>query len=369
MLPPMRGGLPDHTAKLAEKLGEEFDVTVITSTGAAPQNGFRVAPVIGQWLDTKPLEKAILEQPRSAPILWQYVPHMYGRGGVNRALPRLMQRLRCQGKRQIVIAHEIAAGLSWRPHWLWFALNHRWQWRKIVSAADMVPISTERWVEQWKSRLPEQAHKFSVLPSPSSIPLQPVAEGHSKLWRLSRQLPAETRVMAYFGTVSPAKQLPWVTSAWESAQSNGYPTALVIIGASPELQIPTGLERLYLPLGFLSAHDVSHALSATDVLCLPFVDGVSERRTTLMAGLDHSVAISGTYGHNTGTTLKEATCLTLCQAQDQLQFIRQTRDLIANKTVRLQHGAEGKSLHDRRFSWDVIATGLVEMIGAISQKS
>lgn len=366
MLPPMRGGLPDHTARLAIQLSQHFDITVITSVGATPQSEYRVEPVIEQWADTRPLEKAIAIQAVDSPILWQYVPHMYGRGGVNRELPRLMSRLRRRGKRQIVIAHEIAAGLSWRPHWLWFALNHRWQWQAIVRVADAIPISTERWVEQWKLRLPEQAHKFSVLPSPSSIPLQPVIGGHAARWRSARQLSAETRVLAYFGTVSPAKQLPWVISAWQAAQTTGAPTALAIIGAAPTLEIPSSLQALYRPLGFLSAPEVSYALSATDVLCLPFVDGVSERRTTLMAGLDHSVAITGTYGHNTGTTLKGTTCLTLCSATDREAFVRQTREMITRTEHRQAQGAEGKKLHDQRFSWSVVTKALVERISNVA---
>ncbi|HTI69293.1 MAG TPA: hypothetical protein VMF06_04980 [Candidatus Limnocylindria bacterium] len=360
LLPPQRGGLPDHTARLAAELSREFTVTVITSRSAASQPAFQVSAVVDDWSKFDEVETELRRHSSSTPIVWQYVPHMYGRGGVNRALPRFVEKLRRQGRKQVVIAHEIAAGLSWKPHWLWFALNHRWQWRKLAHAADLVPISTERWVEIWADRMPACADKFFCLPSPSSIPRQPSPTHHRLAWRDAHRLTPDTRILAYFGTVSAAKQLPWVTAAWEQAQDAKSPLALAIIGAAPDLSLSPKLQSLYRPLGYLSAQEVSAALSAADVLCLPFVDGVSERRTTFMAGLDHGLAISTTVGHNTGATLRKAGFISTANADYQADFTRNTVRLVQDESRIAQLSVDGKRAHDRDYGWQVVVQRLVE---------
>jgi glycosyltransferase involved in cell wall biosynthesis len=360
MLPPMRGGLPDHTFRLAQELSAQFDVTVISSRGVETHAPFRVSATVENWRSRREIESALDAVPAQAPIVWQYVPHMYGRGGVNRELPRVMRRLKTRGRKQIVIAHEIAAGLSWRPNWLWFALHHRWQWRQIVRIADVVPISTERWVEEWSTRWPAFASKFFVLPSPSSIPRIDFSPNDRVVWRQEHELPANAVLMAYFGTVSAAKQFPWVIDAWKAAQNTARPIGLVIIGGSPQIPFPGQIGNLYRPLGFLPANDVSKALSACDLLVLPFIDGVSERRTTFMAGLDHSLAISTTRGHNTGRTLRNAGFLAITDASDSSRFVRETAQALQDQERLLKLSSEGKLFHDNHFQWKTVVKSLID---------
>ena len=306
LYPPARGGVADHTQRLAQELSAQADVSVLTSLETTGDEPVRVCPLIRDWSNAPELLGILSETAAQSAILWQYVPHMYGRGGVNLALPKVMAALHKQGRRQIVIVHEIAAPFSPWPHRLWYALAHRWQWRRILQEADAIGISTEAWLEEWTRRTPQFRKKFRLLPSPSSIPIASVASDHRQTWRRRHGLPTAARMLLYFGSLNPSKQFSWVLTAWQQAQAAEVPVALVIVGDHSKESVPRGLSNLFKDLGYLAAEEVSAALQAADVLALPFIDGVSERRTSFMAGLNHGCAIVTTVGHNTGPTLRQA---------------------------------------------------------------
>ena len=364
LLPPKRGGLADHTHRLANELAEFGPVTVLTSPGSEESSGkFLVRASIGNWSDLDWIMAELREFPDDSVLLWQYVPHMYGRGGVNRQLPRFWRDLRRIGQRQVFLAHEIMADLLVpdlfrRPANFWYALNHRRQWKAILANADAVPISTGRWVEEWSARRPDVAKKFSLLASPTSIEPVPVPPDHAAAWRKQHRLPTNARIITYFGTLSAAKQLPWVIEAWRAAHTPSNPVALALIGGAPTLRLPDELQKHYRPLGYLPAEDASRALHAADLLALPFVDGISERRTTLMAGLAHGLPVATTNGHNTGAALRRADFLALTNANDEGAFIRSVVDLIRDEARRTRMGAAGRTACAREYSWPVTISRL-----------
>ena len=369
LLPPKRGGLADHTHRLATELSATHPVTVLTSPGAAAASHFQVRASIGDWSDLDWIAAELSEYPNDSVLLWQYVPHMYGRGGANRNLPRLWRDLRQLGNRQVFIAHEIMADLEWHPARLWYALQHRRQWKGLLAAADAVAISTGRWVEDWSRRLPAIAPKFSLLPSPTSI--EPIAVGpdHARQWRLSKGLDPAVKVLAYFGTLGAAKQFYWILDAWRSARAAGIPVALVVVGGAPELGLPPGMREFYRPLGFLPAPEVSAALLAADLLALPFIDGVSERRTTLMAGLSHGLAVATTVGHCTGRDLAQAPFLGRCHARDEKGFVEMVHTLLRDDAQRRDLAQSGLKANAEQLAWPVIVRRLLPLLDPASHRA
>lgn len=363
LLPPKRGGLADHTERLANELAAFGPVSVLTSLGADTGAHFPVRASIGDWSDLEWIAAELGAFADDSVLLWQYVPHMYGRGGVNRSLPRFWRDMRKAGQRQVFVAHEImadlvASDLFRHPARYWYALNHRRQWKALLEAADAVHISTGRWVEEWSTRRPDVASKLSLLPSPTNIDPLAVPDRHAAAWRSQNGLPSHAKVIAYFGTVNASKRLSWVIDAWRAAHSPDAPVALAIIGSAPAIDLPADIRRWLLPLGYLPTDEVSRTLRAVDVLALPFLDGISERRGTLTAGLAHGVAVATTRGHNTGSALSKADFLALSPASAEGQFIRSVVDLVRDDARRAKIAAAGLVACAREYSWPVVVRRL-----------
>ncbi len=354
LLPPKRGGLADHTLMLARGLARHRPVTVLTSPGAAPQPEFTIRPVARSWKDLQGLREEFSRGSQETQILWQYVPHMYGRGGVNPTLPRLMAELARQGRPQMVLAHEIMADPSWHPVRAWYVWNQRRQWEAILRHADVIPIGCSRWVDDWGRRRPDVARKLFTLPSPCNIPVVATPDDHRARWRQELGLPADIPVLAYFGTLSPSKQLDWILGCWEESHRRGLDVAFVIIGASPSISVPPDRASRFRTLGYLPEEAASRALSAVDVLALPFVDGISERRGSIMAGLCHGVAVASTIGHCTGVELAKADWVALSRADDRDGFVSSVVDLLSDPDRRRRVGAGGRSHYRQHFDWQVV---------------
>lgn len=363
LFPPATGGLSDHTERLASELGRLMPVSVLTSTGArTAAMGVKVSARVTQWHDSAAILNAIQSQSNHSRLLWQYVPHMYGRGGVNFAIPRAMAALRRLGRRQLVIAHEIAAPLSPWPHRLFYALAHRWQWRQILPSVDAIGISTEAWLQSELERKPEYRDKLFLLPSPSLIPVARTPPDHRQQWRRKHNLPANSKILAFFGTLGAAKQFDWIVKAWQSSESPNQPVILVVIGdhprGSPFVNESPGL----LPLGFVSPAVVSEALQATNVLALPFIDGVAERRTSFMAGLSHGCAIVTTIGTSTGATLRSADYLRSQGANDRDAFIGQVRQLLDDEEGQKTLGSKAVRAYRQSYDWPVVCRRLADRL-------
>jgi glycosyltransferase involved in cell wall biosynthesis len=364
LFPPARGGLADHTKLLAQKLAPTHRVKVLTSPGGDSDFSYQIVP-FEKWHQRGALLEAIAAT-GDGPILWQYVPHMYGRGGVNFAVPNAIRAL-SRHRRQVALAHEVAAPLSPWPHRACYAWAHRLQWQVIARHADAIGLSTEAWLERWITKHRGVAKKSVLIPSPSNIPIEPVAPNHRAEWRKRCRWPDDTRVLIYFGSISPPKQFPWLLDTWRAARAHG-PTALIVIGDRLEVEA-TAEERRFLSVhSFLSSGDVSRALQASDVLALPFIDGASERRGSLMAGLSHGLPVVTTIGPGTGPTLRKSDAFAAVPHDRPDLFTAKIVDLLDDRPHRAGLAERGRALYERSYNWPTVISRLEALLAPASTK-
>jgi glycosyltransferase involved in cell wall biosynthesis len=358
LFPPARGGLADHTKLLAQKLAPTHRVEILTAPGGDSDFNYRLSP-FEKWHRRAEMLEAIRAS-KARTILWQYVPHMYGRGGVNFTIPNVLRNLTGE-KRQIVLAHEVAAPLSPLPHRAFYAWSHRLQWQVIARHADAICLSTEAWLANWIEKNKNAATKSVHLPSPSNIPIESVAENHRAEWRRRCRWPEETRVLLYFGSISPPKQFPWVLDAWRAARATG-PTALIVIGEEANIDISTEERRFLSVHSFLSSADVSRAMQAADLITLPFIDGTSERRGSFMAALSHGAAVLTTIGVASGPTLRKSDAFVAVPSDRADLFTAKVIELLDDPAHRQGLGARARAAHERNYDWPHVVSRLEALI-------
>ena len=174
------------------------------------------------------------------------------------------------------------------------------------------------------------------------------------------------RVIAYFGSVAAGKKIEWVYRAWEAAESELGPTALVIAGRQREHIRPESIHRHYRVLGHLPSVELGELLRAVDVLALPFMDGVSERRSSFMAGLEAGAPVATTLGFSTGKTLRGADYLAAVAENDLKGYCDVVVRLLGDESRRRDLSARGQAAYQERYSWEIVIHRLEGLIDGLT---
>jgi hypothetical protein len=108
-------------------------------------------------------------------------------------------------------------------------------------------------------------------------------------------------------------------------------------------------ERIHAT-GDQPAESISECLAACDVVLQPYPDGISCRRTTVMASLALGRAIVGTYGFLSEPFWRQSQAVSLGAAEHPEQLIPLVEDLLADRQKRCEMGKQAKRLYHESFS-------------------
>ncbi|MCL5947379.1 MAG: glycosyltransferase family 4 protein [Chloroflexi bacterium] len=199
----------------------------------------------------------------------------------------------------------------------------------------------------------------NILPPPESV--------DRLLWRQQRGIADDELVLANFGFTNATKGLEDLVQATARLARNGAPIRLLIIGGgtgqSDQTNISTQskLERFIADFdirqrviftGYESAQTVSADLEAADIVVLPFRDGYSLRRGTLMAALAHGCCIVTTTPQEGLEELPEGAVLTYQSGNiEELIVALQLLSHPSQRAMRKERAREAA----QRFTWDQIA--------------
>ena len=112
--------------------------------------------------------------------------------------------------------------------------------------------------------------------------------------------------------------------------------------------------------GFVDAHGVSAAFAACACVALPYRDGVSFRRGTLMAALVHSKAIVTTLPRINLPEVRDEANLLLVPADDALALADAVSRVLSDGGLRARLEAGARQL-SQQFGWGQIARELVRV--------
>jgi glycosyltransferase involved in cell wall biosynthesis len=285
-------------------------------------------------------------------VVVEYSPFAYGRWGFAPWLPRGLRQLRRDTPRPIVavMVHEPFMPLSG----LRAAVMGAWQrlqLRAVRRAADVTFVSIEPWVgkvRHWGPKGP-----IHHVPVGSSLPDM---RHDGDLARAELGIDERAVVLAAFSTGHPSHLTGHVAASAIGLHEAGHSVVVLNLGAgaAPLKGLPESI-RVETP-GRLEPAAVARLLAAADLFVAPFVDGVSTRRTSFMAALQHALPVVATDGKLTDDLLhREHDAFRLAPVKDQRRFAAAVVDLAGQPAERERLAHEARGLYERRFAWSVIA--------------
>lgn len=338
--PPAPGGVGDYTAQLAAALTSAGDrVTVWTPGSTLPDEFGHASEAV--------LEAVLREQPGI--VLLQYVPNALGARGMNLRFCYWLRDRAREGVDVRVMFHEpyfyFTASRPWRNV---LAAVQRVMAGVLLEASGTTYVSTETWRRYLK---PRKGAVLEVLPIPSNVP-----PGQSSPNELRGAIaPSAEPIVGHFGTYGEhvaselVRVLPFVSDRAPNAR-------FAFIGAgsleflSQLHRTDPGVAARSWASGRLDADAVSSALRACDVLIQPYPDGVTTRRTSVMAGLQHGVPMVTTAGRLTEPIWAESRAVALVPVDDAEALADIVANLLADRTAAQALGRRGAEIYERHFS-------------------
>jgi glycosyltransferase involved in cell wall biosynthesis len=358
--PPQPGGVSDYTFGIAAGLanqGDEVHVWCPACSDTCPQtSGVDVHRELGTFsrMDLQNVGKSLDRYPGPRRLLVQWVPHGYGYRSMNMGFCLwLLRRARFNGDQVDLVVHEpyLAFGEgSWRQDAA--ALVHRTMTIILLQAATRVWFSIHAWESRLRPYALGRQIAFDWLPVPSNISVDRNAEAICQIRR--RYGRANRLLIGHFGTYgSGIKAL--LEPVLSSLSPVGHKQSVVLLGRGSKefreqiVRRNPGLTGFVWATGELCAKDLSHHISACDLLIQPYPDGVSARRTSVMVSLCHGKPVVTTVGRLSEPLWAECRAVIPVEMGNHEALISAARDLLEDPLERERLGVAARTLYQDHF--------------------
>lgn len=356
--PPIRCGIGDYTQRLARALTEQgVQVRVITSkegVSGARDGEVIILPLVRDWT-MRALPEILASLRANLPDLvnLQYPTQRYGRQPFVNVLPAFLRaRL---GIPVITTIHEFST----------YRLPGKLRVGLSLLTSQRVIVTDHINLRQIARAFPFFRSKLRHAPIGANI--EPMLREFDRQYQRAHYGATDSDVvLAYFGFISPSKGIETLLQAFALAQRERSELRLLLIAnreaAEPRYadyhrKIERTLAALHLDdricwTGYVAPRAVSEYLASADLAILPFDDGASLRRTTLLSALAHGLpAIS---------TGARAPCpgVEVVPIGDAAALAQTIVRLSADRQLRTRLGAEARQFA-ATLSWDGIARQIV----------
>jgi glycosyltransferase involved in cell wall biosynthesis len=245
------------------------------------------------------ISRGLRSSGRKARLLLQYVPQAYGHLGMNVGFCAFVAGLR--NAEVWVMFHEVAVPWGGLEQWRRSAVAgvNRAMAAMLVSRADRVLVSIPAWENTLRGLAPWWRGKASWMPIPSNVPTQAPEEAVTRI-RASLATDGAGPIIGHFGTFGSLIARPLAEALRALLHADPRRFALLVGRGGEhlalELQSDRSLAARVRATGALEATAIAAHLRACDVLIQPYPDGVSSRRTSVMAGLALGLPIATNAG-------------------------------------------------------------------------
>jgi glycosyltransferase involved in cell wall biosynthesis len=376
----MQGGVGDFTREVGlalTRLGAT--VSVISSARASQSSGLAPSPDV----------ETIIERDGLCLTLFPVIEH-WGLSSWSRIVEILNhskpQVLNIQYQAAAYQMHPAVNFLPWRLRWLDdrpgvvttfhdFRLPYlfpkagpvrHWVTRALIRGSEATVVTN---VEDQVVAQSYGARNLNLIPIGSNIDPQALPGYDRQKWRERGRVGSEDTLLCYFGFLNESKGAETLFRAVAQLVDSGHRVKLLMIGGRVGSSDPANvaylqkMEAVIEELG-LKAHiswteyvdgpEVSANFWASDICVLPYRDGVSFRRGTLMAALAHGLPILSTYPRVKIAEITEGENMALVRPDDSEALAGRIAQLAASPSLR-QRLARGAAELSKLFSWEAIA--------------
>ena len=214
-----------------------------------------------------------------------------------------------------------------------------------------------------------------VVPIGSNIEPVDVSDSDRVIERARWGVQLDEFLLGYFGFLNLSKGGTDLMQALKTLLGEGLPVKLVLIGGRTGSSDPTnaeyaaqverlietlGVKERVIATGYLDPAGVSRTLRVCDVMVLPYVDGASLRRGSLLAAIAHGKAIVTTEPRYPIAGLKQNESALFVAPNDPRSVADAVKQVWQNEELRtrLECGAAEAA---RLYTWDRIAAQTVEV--------
>lgn len=353
--PPMPGGVGDFTRSLAESLHKHgHEIHVLSRTGSTSAS-LNLSAVSGWGAGSLLAIRAWARRLGLDIVNLQYQTAAYDMSPFIHFLPQALDAP------LVTTFHDL------RHPYLFPKAGRLRDWIvKRLAGSSAGVITTNHEDDIHLSRLPNRR----LIPIGSSIPRANCKDSatNGARWRAPAQ--ASSFLLGHFGFVKAVKGLNYLIEALATLRSAGHDLRLLFIGASRNQvdnqadadylsALEARIERLGLAdaidwTGYLTDREAAACFQAVDLMALPFTDGASYRRSSLIAAIHSGCAILTTEPSVPVAPFRHGVNLWLvprCSA-DALEAALLQLMSEREQLLRLRAGAE--KLREQ-FDWDAIA--------------
>ena len=306
--------------------------------------------------------RAMLRRRSTDAVLIQYMPFSWGRWGFAPWLVLTVAALRLTRRTLIaVMVHECYVEVDNARS----AVMGGWQrvqLRLLLRLSHARGASTTSFCERLKASWP----RMTVERIPSSTPFTN-ARRQRDAHRRRNGWTDEDIVLCTMSSGHWSRISGHVGIAASGVAASVGRCTLVVLG--PDAAAPDNLdERVQVVRpGFLQAADVGPWIAACDVYLAAYVDGVSARRTSFLAGLQQGVAVVGTKGRSTDPEFLDCPGLRLTAADDASAFAAAAVAVATDRNLRAAMASHTGELFDQRYSFTAVTDQWLGQLGLARQ--
>lgn len=356
-LSPVICGIGDHSVYLKNALQlQGHEVTLIAGEGN-PDAGRRILKRFWHKDHLAVLDRE-LRQIKPDQVVLQYTPLMYAvnRRHQNSALERFWSDCTNRWNTSLFI-HESYFIAWWHlPSMIKGRIERRIMKKMVENSRNVFTASEPllKEIAEW----PGDAQK-TLLPIGSAFSVQPIDLVKQ---RREHGLDNSIMVLTLFGGGEALRHMKGHVNAVDAAFIRlGVPACWLLLGG-----ISRDWFSLRLPVlmpGFMPPEHLSAWLQMTDIFLMPHIGGLSAKRSTLMAAMQHGLPVVGTAGPMTDGLWSGVNSVTLVAGSSPHDFADAVVGLQKNEALRKQHGLANRLYFDTHFTADRIARNFLDFIG------